>query len=123
MKILDTNIVLRYLLKDHPQLSPRAAEIIEQQEVVLLVEIACEVVYVLQKVYHVSRSEIHTKLTGLLQSHLIHVEKPEVFKETLKIYATNNLDIVDAFLCAYRLVEDAEVATFDEKLQKCLERK
>ena len=45
MSIVDANIVLRYLLDDHAELSPKAAEILEQQLVTLPVEVACEVVY------------------------------------------------------------------------------
>jgi len=53
MVIVDANIVLRYLLDDHPVLSPKAADILEQHSVTLPIEAACEVVYVLQKVYKV----------------------------------------------------------------------
>jgi predicted nucleic-acid-binding protein len=61
MKIVDTNIVVRYVLNDHPDLSSRAAEILEHQQVLLPAEVICEVVYVLQKVYHVTREDIQTK--------------------------------------------------------------
>lgn len=117
MKIVDTNIGLRYLLRDHPEHSPRAAEFIEQQDVFLRIEIACEVVFVLQKVYHVSRSDIRSKLTGLLQKGLITVERPHVFEKAFEVYADSTLDIVDTFLCADHLVEHTEILTFDEKLQ------
>lgn len=50
MQIADANIVLRYVLNDHPELSMCAAEILEYQDVVVPVEVICEVVYVLQKV-------------------------------------------------------------------------
>jgi len=50
MSVVDANVVLRYVLDDHAELSPRAAEILEQQTAILLMEVACEVVYVLQKV-------------------------------------------------------------------------
>lgn len=53
MSIVDANIILRYLLDDHADLSPKAAEILEQQTVTMPIEVACEVVYVLQKVYAV----------------------------------------------------------------------
>lgn len=58
MSIVDANIVLRYLLDDHAELSPKAAEILEQQLMTLPVEVGCEVVYVLQKVYTVERKDI-----------------------------------------------------------------
>jgi hypothetical protein len=48
-------------LDDHAELSPKAAEILEQYAVTLPMEAACEVVYVLQKVYAVERKDIqHT---------------------------------------------------------------
>jgi predicted nucleic-acid-binding protein len=119
MKIVDANIVLRYVLDDHPQLSLRAADILENNEVFLPFEIACEVVYVLQKVYHVARKDIQNTLSDLLESHLVKSEKPTVLKKALEIYCTKNLDIVDAILCAYNKLEGAEVFTFDDKLQRC----
>ncbi|MEZ5535260.1 MAG: hypothetical protein R3F02_06505 [Thiolinea sp.] len=38
MKLVDANIILRYLLDDHEELSPRAADILEQQEVTFPME-------------------------------------------------------------------------------------
>ncbi len=47
MLFVDANVVLRYILDDHPELSVRAADILEQYEVFLPTEVVCEVVYVL----------------------------------------------------------------------------
>ena len=59
MSVVDANVILRYILDDHAELSPKAAEILEQQQTVTLtLEVACEVVFVLQKVYAVDRKEI-----------------------------------------------------------------
>ncbi len=48
MSVVDANVILRYVLNDHAELSPKAAEILEQQTATLPIEVACEVVYVLQ---------------------------------------------------------------------------
>jgi predicted nucleic-acid-binding protein len=58
MSLIDTNIILRYLLNDHPQLSIKAADIIESQEVNAPIEVICEVVYVLLKVCQIPKQEI-----------------------------------------------------------------
>jgi predicted nucleic-acid-binding protein len=122
MTIIDANIVLRYVLDDHPVLSPKAAEIIEQQSVTLPIEAACEVVYVLQKVYTVERAQIQQQLSDLLKQQLILVEKPDVFLKALECYGTTRFDFVDTLLWAYHVVEQHEVVTFDEKLRKHITR-
>lgn len=122
MSIIDANILLRYLLDDHPDLSPKAAEILEQQTVTVPMEVACEVVYVLQKVYAVERAEIRQQLENLLAENLIGMEKPAVFLKALECYSTSRFDFVDCLLWAYRVVEAEEVFTFDEKLRKHLQR-
>jgi predicted nucleic-acid-binding protein len=121
MLLVDANIVLRYVLDDHPELSARAAEILEQHDAFLPLEVMCEVVYVLQKVYGVPREQIRTKLASLSDEGLITVEKVDILKSALSIYCTKNLDIVDALLWAYHNVDHHQVVTFDEKLSKLLE--
>ena len=51
MKIVDANIVLRYLLNDSDDLSGQAAEILENNMIFLPNEVIAEIVYVLEKVY------------------------------------------------------------------------
>lgn len=121
MNIVDANVVLRYLLDDHPELSARAEEIIEQNAVVLPIEVACEVVYVLQKVYSVDRVEIQNQLTQLLHDELVSMDKSEVFLEALNCYSHSKLDFVDALLWAYNQVEQHHIFTFDKKLNKLIQ--
>jgi predicted nucleic-acid-binding protein len=122
MNLVDANVVLRYLLDDHVELSAEAAAILEQQTVTLPIEAACEVVYVLQKVYAVNREEIRQLLTGLLNEALVDMEKPEVFVKALEYYGSSTLDFVDTLLCAYHTVEGQEVFTFDNKLNQFIQR-
>ncbi len=122
MVIVDANIVLRYMLDDHPELSPKAANILECQSVTLPIEAACEVVYVLQKVYKVDRQQIQHHLSDLVNQQLIRVEKADVFLKALECYCTTTFDFVDTLLWAYHTVEHHEVLTFDEKLQKHMKR-
>lgn len=85
------------------------------------IEVVCEIVYVLQKVYHISRQEIHRQLSDLVTESLMTVEKPDLFQQALHAYSTTPLDIVDAYLWAYHTVEQHHVLTFDDKLQKHLQ--
>ena len=122
MAIVDANVVLRYLLDDHPELSTKAAEILEQHTVTLPIEVACEVVYVLQKVYHIERHQIKRFLTELIDEKLIIIDKTDIFMKGLEYYSTTTLDWVDALLLAYQVVKQEEVFTFDDKLHKYIQR-
>ena len=66
MAIADANIILRYILNDHEELSAKAAEIIENNLATLPIEVACEIVFVLQKVYQVERDKIQRVLSELI---------------------------------------------------------
>jgi predicted nucleic-acid-binding protein len=122
MSLVDANVVLRYLLDDHEELSGRAADILERHAVTLPVEAGCEVVYVLQKVYSVERKAICQQLGGLLNERLVSMDKADVFLKALECYSDSTLDFVDALLWAYQLVEGQEIFTFDKKLQQYLRR-
>jgi predicted nucleic-acid-binding protein len=122
MSIVDANIVLRYVLDDHAELSPKAAEVLEQQTVTLPMEVACEVVYVLQKVYEVDRKDIQKQLGALLSENLVDMDKPGVFLKALECYSTTTFDFVDTLLWAYYAVEQQEIFTFDDKLYKYIQR-
>ncbi|GAB3806962.1 PIN domain-containing protein [Virgibacillus kimchii] len=50
MKIIDANVLLRYLLNDVEELTERAVELIENNNVYISNEVIAKVVYVLQKV-------------------------------------------------------------------------
>ncbi len=120
MILVDANIILRYLLNDHPQLSIKAADIIESQEVNAPIEVICEVVYVLLKVYQIPKQEISNQILLILEKNIIATDKPDVVKYAPKYFYENNLDIVDALLLAYAVVENQTIFTFDNKLNKYL---
>ncbi|CAK0772370.1 PIN domain-containing protein [Gammaproteobacteria bacterium] len=122
MGIVDANVILRYLLDDHAELSPKAAEILEQHSVILPVEVGCEVVYVLQKVYAVERKDIQQQLANLLNTGLVSMDKPAIFLKALECYGGSTFDFVDTLLWAYQTVERQELFTFDDKLLKYIQR-
>ena len=73
---IDTNIVLRYLLKDDPALSPRALEIIAGNGCFLARAALTEVVYTLESYYRSSRANIGRALDALAQPAACHSRGP-----------------------------------------------
>ena len=64
MKLVDANVLLRFLLNDIPEQSDVARRAIESGAAVEI-EVVAEVVYVLQRVYEVPRKEIAEVLGDL----------------------------------------------------------
>ena len=58
MKLVDTNILLRYLLNDHPEMSAKAMTIMLDSEVLLLTQVVAEAVYVLGGVYKIGAQKL-----------------------------------------------------------------
>ena len=122
MRIVDTNIVLRYVLCDHGELSDKARRIIEKSVVEVPLEVLCEVVYVLSSVYKVVREEISTELRGFFENTACELPHRKAALNGLELFAKTNLDFVDCILAGYKGAEEAEVYTFDKKLQKILDQ-
>ena len=120
MKIIDANIVLRYLLQDNINLSNKAKEIIEDNNIFVPTEVIAEIVYVLEKVYSVNRKEINKILSDLLNFENIDTANSKVIKNALKIYANKKLDFVDTILISYNYIDKHEIYSFDKKLNKLL---
>ena len=120
MWIVDANVILRYVLDDHAELSQKARRIIDEQAVEIPVEVLCEVVYVLSNLYQVSSKDIGDALTGFLESTACALPHREALLKALKLYSLYSLDFVDCLLAAYYEIENISIHTFDTKLNKLL---
>ncbi len=121
MKIVDANIVLRYLLNDTEALSERAADLLENNEVFVPNEVIAEIVYVLEKVYKVENNEISSALMELFDYGNLQVSDIQIVNAALRLYGERRLDFVDTLLYAYNKVGNHKVYTFDKKLNKLLD--
>ncbi len=120
MKIVDANVIIRYLLNDVKDLTERSAEIIENSHIYIPNEIIAEVVYVLEKVYKITREDISSSLSTLFNYPTVEVSDKSLIFEALSLYKRRKIDFVDTLLYAYFKVASYEVLTFDEKLSKLL---
>jgi len=57
MKIVDANVVLRYLLNDIEDQVRLATNYLEQNKVFIPIEVIVEIVYVLERLYKINRKE------------------------------------------------------------------
>ena len=120
MIIIDTNIILRYLLNDNVELSKKAVEIIDNNNVYIPTEVIIEACYVLKKVYNVEKEKIYDTIEELLKLDNIHFQNAETIKLAFKTYSKKNLDIVDCMLYAYSKNENYDIETLDKKLENLI---
>ena len=120
--LIDTNVVLRYLLGDHPEFSPKAqvfmfdvSKGVKKAEILDVVIVEC--IYVMEKYYEIPKTEIVEKLSGILNfSGIVNPDKSEILEALLK-YENSNIDIVDCILAACSSPEKV-VISFDKDMKK-----
>ena len=118
MKYVDTNIILRVILRDNEELSPLAREILKTNECYVLPEVIPEAVYVLNKVYKFNRKDIANALLQLLP--LVVVKDVRLTRLALNYFAELDFDYVDCILLARNKLYGHQVATLDKKLEKAI---
>ncbi len=120
--LINTNVVLRYLLGDHPEFSPKAQAFmfdvskgVKKAEILDVVIVEC--IYVMEKYYEIPKTEIVEKLSGILNfSGIVNPDRSEILEALLK-YENSNIDIVDCILAACSSPEKV-VISFDKDMKK-----
>lgn len=118
--LLDTSVVLRYLLGDPPELAARARELVEGEPVVLLSEVAlAEAAYVLSSVYGIERVDVVDALIGFVQRRnvrLANLPKAVGLEALALCRPSRRVSFADALLWAQaRALGVSRVFTFDRK--------
>ncbi|MFN7037974.1 MAG: PIN domain-containing protein [Alphaproteobacteria bacterium] len=121
--LLDTNIIIRYFLKDHEEFSALACitfNKIKQGIVKAYITnyIFAEIVFVLQNVYNIPKNEISEALNDLLLIKGIIMDNKALISEALNIYSTKNLSIIDSMLVVEGKYLKYDIETFDKALAK-----
>jgi predicted nucleic-acid-binding protein len=120
--LVDTNVILRYLLADHPQLYEKARDLFEKvrfgtEKVIILESVLTECVYVLMKFYKVPKEEATDKLSSLLRYRGVVNNDKAVLLEALVIFAAQNIDMVDSILLAASRIGEYHLISFDKDIE------
>lgn len=126
-RIVDANVVLRYLLGDHPELSAKAKNFFDdvragERGACVTESVVVECVYVMQRLYQVPRSEIADKLTTLLGFRGISGDQVPLLRGALSLYANSKVSFVDALIATTADAKQLPVETYDKDLIKLLNR-
>jgi predicted nucleic-acid-binding protein len=120
---LDTNVLLRYLIQDHPVQSPKATIFIRQLSAhapgfVSMVALA-ELAWVLERTYRFKREEIAAAVQRLLGTSTLVVEsEPQVFA-ALALSENGEGSLADALIGQLGLKAGcSRSVTFDEEASR-----
>jgi predicted nucleic-acid-binding protein len=122
-KLVDANVILRYLLRDNEVLFKKASLLLEkvkvgEEAVVIPESVLAECVYVLLRIYKVERQIVSEKLQGLFSyKGVVNQDKKEMIY-AITLFGQTQLSIVDCILCARATVDRVELFTFDDELRK-----
>jgi predicted nucleic acid-binding protein len=102
LPFLDTNVLLRHLLQDHPQQSPRSTAYLARVEhgeikVRTADTVVFETVFTLQRQYGVSKEEIRDNLLPLLELPGIVLPGKRRLRKVFDLYVDLNLPFADAY--------------------------
>lgn len=102
MIFLDTNIILRFVLNDHPLYSLKAQEIFakidkEEVKVYLSLLVIFETVFVLQNSHHLPKGEIAEKLISILNRENIFLDQKNLIDKVFKNYVEKNISFADSY--------------------------
>lgn len=121
---LDTNIILRHVLADDPEQSPRATALlskIEQGELQVQTAdtVVFETVFTLQRRYSQSKAIIRDAVLLLIELPGILLPGKRRFRKVFDLYVDMDLPFADAYHAVW--MEHAgisEIATFDEHFDR-----
>lgn len=122
MKILDANMILRYLVSDNQEMADYVENLLINEKVLVFPEVIAEVIYVMKSVYKYERIAIADGIMEFMSIPNILSNCGNVIYKALETYKDNNLDFVDCVLYAYHIEQGYEVCTFDKKLNKLISK-
>ncbi len=122
--VIDSNVILRYVLNDHPDLSAKAGALFAAVESGTA-EVTCnpvtlsEVVWVLGSYYKVPRNEIADGLSVILKQTGVHVPDKDLYLTALALFASTVPHFGDACCCAEALLDHGgRLVSFDCALSR-----
>jgi predicted nucleic acid-binding protein len=117
---VDTNIVIRHLTGDPPDLAARATTFLAVSDELLLADlIVAETVYVLESFYEASRVEVAELIRAVIAFPAMRTLDPALLFRSVEIYEMHGVDFAEAYLAASAEVAGvAQVASFDRSLDR-----
>ena|SRR3989344_5789253 len=121
--IVDANIIIRFLLNDHPKLSQLAISLFSKAQKKLIKiyldeVILAEVIWTLSSFYKIKKSELIDNIEKFIsQDWIVNTKKKSMLK-ALYLYKSANLDYIDCWIFVVSQALKFKLETFDKNLRR-----
>jgi predicted nucleic-acid-binding protein len=122
--LLDTNVIIRFLLGDDEKFLQQSIDYFEQIErgslqVEMLEGVLMKAFFILTKFYKLPKEEVLLDLKKIIGLDGVVNHNKVILAETLTIIGEKNIDFVDALICAKSRLQNYGKLSFDQDLKKC----
>ena len=117
---LDTNILIRHLTGDPPEIAARATAFLAAADELLLPDlIVAEAVYVLESFYEVPPGEVAKLIRSVVTYPPIRCLDQALLLRALEVYETDRIDFAEAYLVASaEAAGAASIASVDRAIDR-----
>ena len=117
---LDTNVLIRHLTGDPPEMAARAtAALTDEQQLLLTDLVLAECIYVLESFYEVERSRVAELMRSAIAFPSIETVATSVLLRALEVYERDRIDFAEAYLVAQAEATGVrEVLSFDRSIDR-----
>jgi predicted nucleic acid-binding protein len=117
-RLVDTNLIVRYLVQDHDKHAKAAGKLFDACDrgdvvIVVLPAVLAECVFVLESFYEHPRGEIASALGRLISSPGVEIDAA-IHLDALDRYRKTKVHFVDCLIAATAVTENMAVASFDQ---------
>lgn len=123
MNLIDTNVIIRYLVGDGDnvhKVNRLFDRLMKKEESVECVHLVLfQVMFVMKSFYHVEQSKMINLITSLLATPGFYIKNKPVYLLMLDLWSKSGGDIIDAYLVAVSETEnDRKIYSLDRGLDK-----
>ena len=117
---VDTNVLVRHLTGDPPDLAERATAYLRTERELLLTDlVAAETVYVLESFYETPRDQVGEAVRSLVAFDSIVCVDLALLLRAVEVYETDRIDFAEAYLVACAETTGVGmVASFDRSIDR-----
>ena len=117
---VDTNVLIRHLTGDPPDMAARATAYLGSEPELLLTDlVTAETVYVLESFYEAPRDQVAEAIRSLIAFESVVCVDPALVLRAAEVYETDRIDFAEAYLVACaESTGVGKIASFDRSLDR-----